>query len=94
MEQKFYLDTENEKIYSKDNLSEYIKQEFDEYDFKTWLEENYSMTEIFNATIVQKTDMRLKFINAMVDGKMCDGYLYEFTICTNGDCLAVTLTEI
>ena len=93
MQQKFYLDTENEKIYSKDSLSEYIKQAFDEDDFENWLEDNYSMTEIFNATMAQKTDMRLEFIDAMVDGKMCDGYLFEFTICTNGDCLAVELTE-
>ena len=93
MEQKFYLDTENEKIYSKDGLSEYIKQEFDEDDFENWLKDNYSMTEIFNATMAQKTDMRLEFRNAMVEEKMDDGYLFEFTIYTNGDCLGVALTE-
>lgn len=93
MQQKFYLDTENEKIYSKDSLSEFIEQKFDEDDFESWLNENYTMSEVFNATMAQKTDMRLEFRNAIVEEKMCDGYLFEFTICTNGDCLAVALTE-
>ena len=66
IEVKVYVDFENKKIYNEEEFevifNKMLKNAFNEcsniMDFKEWLENNYSVTEIFNWDLEEKDSIK------------------------------------